>query len=74
MQNFSHLTRFEKKEEETDKVLLSKRNRIMKDRLTAIGLTWASAKQMRLIAEVTDEVASGGLSADIAECKEGRTS
>lgn len=37
-------------------------------------LTWASAKQMKLIAADKAEEASEGLSADIGDCKDGITS
>lgn len=38
------------------------------------NLTWASAKQMKLIIEETDEEASGGASGVSAGCKDGRIS
>lgn len=37
-------------------------------------LTWASAKQIRLITVATDDVASGGLWTEFADCNEDRTS
>ena len=45
-----------------------------KQKLTPEPLTWAPAIQMRLMTVDTDAIASGGLSAGNAGCKDGRTS